>query len=40
MNTKIALGLLTNRGFKTETVISLLNLKGEFDVILIHYWYN
>lgn len=30
---KIALGLLTNRDFKKETVISLLNLNGEFNVI-------
>lgn len=34
MSSKIVLGLLTNRDFKKETVVSLLNLKGKFDVIL------
>ena len=37
---KTLLGLLTNRGFKAETVISLLNLKGEFDVILANKGYT
>ena len=30
----ILLGLLTNRGFKAQTVSSLLNLKGDFQVMM------